>query len=61
MSLEESLRTDLEVETRLRAEFPEITRIFSRIGTSAIAADPMPVNESDVYIFYKPLAEWPRT
>jgi cobalt-zinc-cadmium resistance protein CzcA len=61
MSMEESVRTDIEVENRLRAEFPEITRIFSRIGTSDIASDPMPPNESDLYIFYKPLAEWPKT
>jgi cobalt-zinc-cadmium resistance protein CzcA len=61
MSMEESLRTDIEVENRLLAEFPEITRIFSRIGTSDIATDPMPPNESDVYIFYKPLNEWPKT
>jgi cobalt-zinc-cadmium resistance protein CzcA len=61
MSMEESLRTDIEVEKRLLAEFPEITRVFSRIGTSDIATDPMPPNESDIYIFYKPLAEWPRT
>ena len=61
MSLEESLRTDIEVENRLRAEFPEITRIFSRIGTSAIASDPMPANESDVYLFYQPIADWPKT
>jgi cobalt-zinc-cadmium resistance protein CzcA len=61
MSMEESLRTDIEVANRLRAEFPEITRIFSRIGTSAIASDPMPANESDVYLFYQPLADWPKT
>src|SRR6266511_1784251 len=61
MSLEESLRTDIEVENRLFKEFPEITRVFTRIGTSEIATDPMPPNESDVYIFYKPLAEWPKT
>jgi cobalt-zinc-cadmium resistance protein CzcA len=61
MSMEESLRTDIEVENRLLAEFPELTRIFSRIGTSEIASDPMPPNESDVYVFYKPLAEWPKT
>lgn len=61
MSLEESLRTDIEVENRLLADFPEITRIFSRIGTSDIATDPMPPNESDVYIFYKPLDQWPRS
>ena len=61
MSMEDSLKTDLEVENRLHAEFPEITRVFSRIGTSEIATDPMPPNESDVYIFYKPLSEWPKT
>jgi cobalt-zinc-cadmium resistance protein CzcA len=58
MSVEESLRTDIEVSTRLLPKFPEITRIFTRIGTSEIATDPMPPNESDLYIFYKPLAEW---
>jgi heavy metal efflux system protein len=61
MSMDESLRTDNEVSKRLLAEFPEITRIFTRIGTSDIATDPMPPNESDVYIFYKPIAEWPKT
>src|SRR5438046_6637042 len=61
MSMEDSLQTDLDVENRLHAEFPEITRVFSRIGTSEIATDPMPPNESDVYIFYKPLSEWPKT
>ena len=61
MSMEESLRTDIEVENKLLKQFPEITRIFSRIGTSEIATDPMPSNESDVYVFYKPIEEWPKT
>jgi len=61
MSMEDSLQTDVDVENRLHAEFPEITRVFSRIGTSEIATDPMPPNESDVYIFYKPLNEWPKS
>jgi heavy metal efflux system protein len=60
MSVEESVRTDIEVEKKLREDVPEITRIFSRIGTSDIATDPMPVNESDLYIFYKPIREWPK-
>ncbi len=59
MSIEESLRTDIEVEKMLMKDFPELTRVFTRIGTSQIASDPMPPNESDVYIFYKPIAEWP--
>jgi heavy metal efflux system protein len=60
MSMEESLRTDIEVEKMLLKDFPEVTRVFTRIGTSQIASDPMPPNESDVYIFYKPIKEWPR-
>src|SRR5437773_3103676 len=60
MSMEESLRTDIEVENRLLKYFPEITRIFTRIGTSEIATDPMPPNESDVYIFYKAMKECTR-
>src|SRR5437773_6828072 len=61
MSMEESLRTDMEVEKVLLQEFPEIIRIFSRIGTSQVASDPMPPNESDFYIFYKPIKEWSKS
>ncbi len=61
MSMEASMKTDIEVENMLMDKFPELTRIFTRIGTSAIASDPMPPNESDVYIFYKPMSEWART
>lgn len=61
MSLEESVRADVEIERRLLREFPEVTRIFSRIGTSEVATDPMGVNESDMYIFYRPVEEWPKT
>jgi cobalt-zinc-cadmium resistance protein CzcA len=61
LSIEESIRSDIEIERRLLAEFPEVSRVFSRIGTSEVATDPMPVNESDVYISYKPVASWPKT
>ncbi len=61
MNIEESLRTDIEVSKKLAQDFPEITRVFSRIGTSEVASDPMPPNESDLYISYKPLSEWSKT
>ncbi|MFM7213776.1 MAG: efflux RND transporter permease subunit, partial [Verrucomicrobiota bacterium] len=61
MSLEESLRQDLEAERIIRDRFPEVARVFSRIGTSEVATDPMPPNETDLYVVYKPLSEWPRT
>ncbi|HRH97825.1 MAG TPA: CusA/CzcA family heavy metal efflux RND transporter [Prosthecobacter sp.] len=59
MNLHESLLQDLELGKFVREKFPMTTRIFTRIGTSEVATDPMPPNETDFYIFYKPLSEWP--
>jgi cobalt-zinc-cadmium resistance protein CzcA len=59
MSLEASLAAERATENALR-QLPQITHVFSRIGTSEVATDPMPPNENDLYIFYKPQAEWPR-
>src|SRR5213079_2912750 len=59
-SLQESVRIDLELEKTLLRDFPEITRVFTRAGTNDIATDPMPASESDIFIFYKPIKEWPK-
>ena len=48
-----------QLEKRLKAEFPEIERVFARTGTAEIASDPMPPNISDGYIMLKPESEWP--
>jgi heavy metal efflux system protein len=61
ISLEESVRIDIELEKTLLRDLPEITRVFTRAGTNDIATDPMPASESDVFIFYKPIKEWPKT
>ncbi|OYW75407.1 MAG: CusA/CzcA family heavy metal efflux RND transporter [Verrucomicrobia bacterium 12-59-8] len=60
MNLNESLSQDLAIGKFLREKFPQITRFYSRIGTSEVATDPMPPNETDMYVFYKPVAEWPK-
>lgn len=60
MSLTESLKQDLQLGKMIREKFPQVTRFFSRSGTSEVATDPMPPNETDIYINYKPLSEWPR-
>lgn len=41
-------------------EFPEVHDVFSRIGTSEIATDPMGANVADVYIMLKPQSTWPK-
>lgn len=39
--------------------FSEVEHVFSRIGTSEVATDPMGVNVSDTYIMLKPREAWP--
>jgi cobalt-zinc-cadmium resistance protein CzcA len=53
-SIEEQRRTELEIQKRV----PEITHVFSRIGSAEIATDPMPPSDCDFYIYYKPQNEW---
>ena len=40
----------MEIQERV----PEITHVFSRIGSAEIATDPMPPSDCDFYIYYKP-------
>jgi heavy metal efflux system protein len=57
MNLEASLAMELETE-KLLLTIPEVDRVFCRLGTSAVATDPMPPSQNDLYIFYKPRSEW---
>jgi heavy metal efflux system protein len=53
-SIEEQRRTEREIPKRV----PEVTHVFSRIGSAEIATDPMPPSDCDFYIYYKPQREW---
>nr|WP_311530189.1 CusA/CzcA family heavy metal efflux RND transporter [uncultured Ralstonia sp.] len=59
-SLTQSLEMQKQVESTLKAKFPEIERVFARTGTAEIASDPMPPNISDGYIMLKPQDQWPK-
>jgi cobalt-zinc-cadmium resistance protein CzcA len=48
-----------QIERTLIKKFPEIERMFTRIGTAEIATDPMPPSLSDGYIMLKPIEQWP--
>ncbi len=56
--MEASLEMQKQSERVLRREFPEIREIFSRIGTSEIALDPMGPNVADTYVMLQPKATW---
>jgi cobalt-zinc-cadmium resistance protein CzcA len=53
-SIEQQRRTEQEIPKRV----PEVTHVFSRIGSAEIATDPMPPSDCDFYIYYKPQSEW---
>jgi cobalt-zinc-cadmium resistance protein CzcA len=47
-------------EKHLLENFPEISRVFARIGTSEVATDPMGVNVGDACVILKPRDQWRR-
>jgi cobalt-zinc-cadmium resistance protein CzcA len=59
-SLSQSVQMQQQLESTLKAKFPEIERVFARTGTAEIASDPMPPNISDGYVMLKPVDQWPQ-
>lgn len=59
-----SIGIDASVDMQKRGEkmllekFPEVDYVFSRLGTSEVATDPMGVNVADTYIMFKPSDKW---
>ncbi len=56
-----SLTTAIEMQNELEEKiktFPEVERVFSKIGTAEIATDPMPPSVADTFIILKPQSEW---
>jgi cobalt-zinc-cadmium resistance protein CzcA len=58
IGLDASIAMQEKAEKILLDKFPEVSYVFSRIGTSEIATDPMGVNVSDTYIFFTPVERW---
>ena len=59
-SLSQSVTMQRQIETVLVRSFPEIERVFARIGTAEIASDPMPPNVADGIIMLRPERDWPK-
>ncbi len=60
LSLDQSIAFQLKAEQIVK-QFPEVDKVFSRIGTSEVATDPMGVNISDTYIMLKDKSAWPKS
>jgi cobalt-zinc-cadmium resistance protein CzcA len=57
-SLTQAIEMQKTLETRIKA-FPEVDKIFAKLGTAEIATDPMPPSVADNFVMLKPQAEWP--
>ena len=57
-SLTQVVETFTKAEKILKAKFPEIKQIVTRIGSAEIPTDPMPIERGDMMISMKPKEEW---
>lgn len=57
-SLTQAVEMQAALEKRL-SEFPEVSRVFAKIGTAEVATDPMPPSVADTFLILKPRKDWP--
>jgi cobalt-zinc-cadmium resistance protein CzcA len=57
-SLSQAIEMQSTLEARLR-EFPEVSHVFTKIGTAEVATDPMPPSVADTFVIMKPREAWP--
>ena len=57
-SLGQAVQMQESLEKRIR-QFPEVERVFAKIGTADVATDPMPPSVADNFIMLKDRSEWP--
>lgn len=57
-SLTQAIEMQKELERNIKL-FPEVSRVFGKLGTAEIATDPMPPNVADTFVILKPQSEWP--
>lgn len=57
-SLSEVVKTFGKAEKLLKDQFPEVKQAVTRIGSSEIPTDPMPMERGDMMLSMKPKEEW---
>jgi cobalt-zinc-cadmium resistance protein CzcA len=57
-SLGQAVIMQSTLEERIK-QFPEVQRVFGKLGTAEVATDPMPPSVADTFIMLKPRDQWP--
>jgi cobalt-zinc-cadmium resistance protein CzcA len=58
ISLAKSVEMELQTERAIQAAAPEVKDLYARIGMSEIATDPQGANQNDIYLSFRPRAQW---
>jgi heavy metal efflux system protein len=56
--IQQAIGMQTRLEARL-ASFPEVDRVFAKLGTADIATDPMPPSVADTFVIMKDREAWP--
>lgn len=56
--LDQAVAMQSLLENRIK-EFPEVEKVFAKIGTADVATDPMPPSVADNFVILKPRDQWP--
>lgn len=57
-SLEQAVTMQATLERHI-TRFPEVERVFGKLGTAEVATDPMPPSVTDTFVMLKPREQWP--
>ncbi|KAF1710863.1 efflux RND transporter permease subunit [Pseudoxanthomonas sacheonensis] len=57
-SLDQAVKMQSTLEARIK-RFPEVERVFGKLGTAEVATDPMPPSVADTFLMMKPRSQWP--
>ena len=58
INLRQSEADDLRIGQALMDNVPEVRHVISRVGSDELGLDPMPLNESDVFLQLAPREDW---
>ena len=57
-SLTQAVQMQSALEDKIKT-FPEVDKVFAKIGTADVATDPVPPSVADTFIIMKPRDQWP--
>jgi heavy metal efflux system protein len=58
INLQQSVETDMRIQRAILRQVPEVSDIYSRVGSDELGLDPMGLNQTDNFLVLKPRDVW---